>query len=116
MLDNAYAESCTADPRPFGVRGHAGPDEIVLVCTGEADVAAAPLLAHALTQMSGYGPARVSVDLSDLEFIDTHCLAIIFSASDQLRDRGAELVLRSPRPAVRRLLSILQREDLVENA
>ena len=115
MLDNAYAAICKAGPRAFSVNGHAGPGEIVLVFSGEADVAAAPLLAHALSRASSYGNTRVSVDLADLEFIDTHCLAIIFGAYDELRDRGADLVLRSPRPQVRRLLDILQRQDLIEN-
>jgi anti-anti-sigma regulatory factor len=31
-----------------------------------------------------------------------------------LRDRGGDLILHSPQPAVRRLLDILQREDLIE--
>jgi anti-sigma B factor antagonist len=114
MLDNAYAAICTTNPRAFSVNGHAGPGEIVLVFSGEADVTAAPLLAHALSRASSYGNTRISVDLADLEFIDTHCLAIIFGAHDELRDRGGDLVLRSPRPQVRRLLDILQRQDLIE--
>ena len=116
MLDNAYTGSCDAVPSPFSVSGHAELDEIVLVFTGDADVTAAPLLAHALSRASSYGHARVSIDLADLEFIDTHCLSIIFGAHDTLRDRGADLVLRSPRPQVRRLLDILARQDLIENS
>jgi anti-anti-sigma factor len=115
MLENAYAGSCEAVPSPFSVRSHLGPNEIVLVFKGEADVAAAPLVAHALTRACAYPHMRVSIDLAGLGFIDTHCLAIIFGAHDELRDGGAELVLRSPRPQVRRLLGILARQDLIEN-
>jgi len=115
MLDEAYAGSCESVPNLFRVTGHAGPNEVVLVFTGDADVSAAPLLAHALSQASWYRHARVAVDLADLDFIDTHCLQIIFGAHDELRNRGADLVLRSPRPPVRRLLDILQRQDLIEN-
>jgi len=115
MLENAYAGSCESVPNPFTVSGHARPNEIVLVFKGEADVAAAPLLEHALTRASAYPHMRVMIDLADVEFIDTHCLAIIFGVHDELRDRGAELVLRSPRPQVRRLLDILERQGLVEN-
>jgi anti-anti-sigma factor len=115
MLENAYAGSCESVPSPFSVSGHARPNEIVLVFKGEADVAAAPLVEHALTRASAYPHMRVLIDLADVEFIDTHCLAIIFGVHDELRDRGAELVLRSPRPPVRRLLDILGRQDLVDN-
>jgi anti-anti-sigma factor len=72
------------------------------------------LFAHALRQASENGHTRVAVDLADLEFIDTHCLSIIFGAHEKLRDRGADLVLRSPQPSVRRLLDILERQDLIE--
>jgi anti-anti-sigma regulatory factor len=99
MLENAYAGSCESVPSPFSVSGHARPNEIVLVFKGEADVAAAPLVEHALTRASAYPHMRVLIDLADVE----------------LRDRGAELVLRSPRPPVRRLLDILGRQDLVDN-
>jgi anti-anti-sigma factor len=115
MLDEAYASSCESVPDPFNVSGRAESNEVVLVLTGEADAVAAPLLAHALSQASRYRHARVAVDLADLDFIDTQCLAIIFGAQDALHDRGAELVLRSPRPSVRRLLGILERQDLIEN-
>jgi anti-anti-sigma factor len=115
MLDEMYAGSYEAVPNPFSVSGHAGTNEVVLVFTGEADVSAAPLVAHALAQASWYRHARVAVDLAGLEFIDSHCLEIIFGAHEELRDRGADLVLRSPQPSVRRLLDILERQDLIEN-
>lgn len=115
MLDEVYAGTSEALLDPFRVESHAGPNEVVLVFTGEADVSAAPLLAHALSQASWYRHARVAIELGDLEFIDAHCLAIIFDAHDELRERGADLVLRSPRPSVRRLLAILERRDLIEH-
>lgn len=114
MLDDAEPFSCQANPCALKVAAHSRRDEIVLVFSGEADVAAGPLLAHALTQASVHAPSRVAVDLSGLEFIDTHCLSIIFGTQDKLRARGADLVLRSPQPSVRRLLDILERQDLIE--
>ena len=116
MLDDAYTSACKAVPDAFSVNCHVSPDEYVLVLGGQADVAAGPVLADALSQASAYRHARVSVDLAGLEFIDAYCLAIIFGARDELRDRGTDLVLRSPRPPVRRLLDILARQDLIENA
>jgi len=114
MLNDSHALSCETVPSPLRVNGYAGTDEIVLWFRGEADASAAPLLAHALSQASSYPHTRVSVDMAELEFIDTCCLEILFRARDQLRERGADLVVRSPRPPVRRLLEILRKQDLIE--
>jgi anti-anti-sigma factor len=96
------------------VEAHSRTGEIILAFSGDADVSTAPLLAHALTQATDHGHARVTIDLTGLEFIDTHCLSLIFGAHERIRDAGAALVLRAPRPPVRRLLEILEREDLIE--
>ena len=114
MPDEAEPFACLAHPCALKVAAHARRDEIVLVFSGEADVAAAPLLTHALTQASVHAPERVAVDLSGLEFIDTHCLDIILGTQDKLRARGADLVLRSPQPSVLRMLQLLERQDLIE--
>ena len=115
MLDERNSWSCQTNPSALRVDAHTGRDEIVLAFTGEADPSTAPLLAHALRQASELGYARVAVDLVGLEFIDTHCLSIIFGTHEKLTDRGGDLVLRSPQPSVRRLLDILQRQDLIEH-
>jgi anti-anti-sigma factor len=114
MLDERNSWSCQTNPSALRVDAHTGRDEIVLAFSGEADPSTAPLLAHALRQASEIGHARVAVDLTGLEFIDTHCLSIIFGTHEMLQARGADLVLRSPQPPVRRLLEILQRQDLLE--
>jgi len=114
MLDERNTRSCPTTPSALRVAAHTTRDEIVLAFSGDADVYTAPLFAHALRQASENGHTRVAVDLADLEFIDTHCLSIIFGAHEKLRDRGADLVLRSPQPSVRRLLDILERQDLIE--
>lgn len=114
MLDAENFSSCETNPSALRVEAHTWHDEVVLAFSGEADVATAPLLARALTQASDNGRSRVTVDLSGLEFLDTYCLDIIFGARDKLRERGADLVLRSPHSSVRRILNILQRQDLIE--
>jgi anti-anti-sigma factor len=114
MLDSRNTRSCPTTPSALRVAAHTTRDEIVVAFSGDADVYTAPLFAHALTQASENGHTKVAVDLADLEFIDTHCLSIIFGAHEKLRDRGADLVLRSPQPSVRRLLDILERQDLIE--
>ena len=98
------------------VEAHSSHDELVLAFSGEADVSTSLVLAHALGQATELGHARVTIDLTGLEFIDTHCLSLIFGAHERIRDTGAELLLRAPQPPVRRLLDILERQDLIEPA
>jgi stage II sporulation protein AA (anti-sigma F factor antagonist) len=69
---------------------------------------------HTATQLSdALGPLhkdddirRVVLDLGRTGFIDSSGLRTILSADEQLRKRGATLVLRSPSDAVMRLLEI----------
>jgi len=86
----------------------------VLAFSGDADAAAGPLLTHALAQATANGHTRIALDLAELEFIDAHCLSILFDTQERLRELGGELILRSPPLSVRRLLDILEREDLIE--
>jgi anti-sigma B factor antagonist len=114
MLDDSPPFSCKEHPSALNISARASRDAIVLAFSGDADAAAGPLLAYALTQATAYGHTRIAVDLADLEFIDAYCLSILFETQEMLRDRGGDLVLRSPRPPVRRLLDILERQDLIE--
>jgi anti-anti-sigma factor len=114
MLDDSPPVSCKDHPSALSIDARTSRDALVLAFRGEADAAAAPLVSHALTQASTYGHRRIAIDLVDLEFIDTQCLSILFDAHELLRARGGDLVLLSPQPAVRRLLDILQRQDLIE--
>jgi anti-sigma B factor antagonist len=114
MRDNSLPFACKDHPCALNISASPSRDAIVLAFCGEADAAAGPLLSHALTQASAYGHTRIAIDLADLEFIDTHCLSILFDTHEMLRDHGGDLILLSPQPAVRRLLDILQREDLIE--
>lgn len=116
MVDTTNGSSFKPTPSALRVETCTRHDEIVLAFSGEADVATAPLLARALTQASENGHTRVTVDLGGLEFLDTFCLEIILETREKLRDRGADLVLRSPQSPVRRILDILQRQDLIERA
>lgn len=116
MLENASPGSPTTAHSSLSVDTHSDQCEIVLVMSGEADAANAPQLAHALNEASANGHTHIAVDLTDLAFIDTRCLGIIFGALDRLRERGVDLVLRAPQPSVRRLLDILHRQDTIEAA
>lgn len=114
MLDESPPFSCKDHPSALNISARAGRDAIVLAFSGEADAAAGPLLSHALTQATAFGHTRISIDLADLEFIDTHCLSILFDTHDALSASGGDLILCSPQPPVRRLLDILERQDLID--
>ena len=115
MHGDSPSFSCKDHPSALDIRARARRDAaLVLAFRGEADAAAGPLLAHALAQATTYGHTRIAIDLADLEFIDTHCLSILFDTHERLRECGGDLMLMSPQPAVRRLLEILRRHDLIE--
>jgi anti-anti-sigma factor len=114
MLDDSPPFSCKDHPSALQIDARTSGNALVLALRGEADAAAAPMVSHALTQASTNGHRRLAIDLADLEFIDSHCLSVLFDTHEILRNRGGDLVLRSPQPAVRRLLDILQRDDLIE--
>jgi anti-anti-sigma factor len=115
MSDDPLTFSCKDHPSALNIDARADRDEVVLVFSGEADAAAGPLLTHALARASANGHGRIAVDLAGLDFIDTHCLGILFDARERLKHRGTDLTLRCPQPPVRRLLDILRREDVIEH-
>jgi anti-sigma B factor antagonist len=101
-------------PPAFRVDVGEDPGTVVLALQGEADLATAPLLAQTLAQVSEDGSAPVVLDAARLEFIDACCLGVIANARALLRGQGRDLVVRSPGPLFRRVLSILEMEDLIE--
>ena len=115
MTDHSPAPfSCKDHPSALNIDARVSRDAIVLAFSGEADAAAGPLVSHALAQATAHGHTRIAIDLTDLEFIDAHCLSILFDTHETLRDAGGELTLMSPQPPVRRLIDILERQDLLE--
>ena len=88
---------------------------VLLALQGEADLATAPSLIEALERASTSGTAPVVLDAASLSFIDCYCLGLIASTRVLLREGSRELAVRSPSPFVRRLLSLLELEDLIEH-
>jgi anti-anti-sigma factor len=84
----------------------------VLRLSGEVDVSNAAVLAGALKSASN-GQEALLVDVSRLEFIDVAGVRTIHSASEALIGRGGEMVLLSPRPAVRKTIALLGADGFV---
>ena len=72
---------------------------------GELDMATADRLREALVRL-GDGTELVTVDLSELTFIDSTGLSVLISALKRVRQQGGDMALRSPSPGTRKVLEI----------
>ena len=73
---------------------------------GELDMSTAPQLRDELARLASSGAGIVTLDLSDLAFIDSTGLSVLITALKLLRQHGGELALRSPTPGTRKVLEI----------
>jgi anti-sigma B factor antagonist len=80
-------------------------DACVVRLGGELDLYNAPQVREALTRANQGSPARVVVDLSEVEFIDSTALGVLIEARTRLDNRRAFL-LAAPGLEPRRALEI----------
>lgn len=73
---------------------------------GELDMSTAPRLREELLRVVADGARMVTVDLSELAFIDSTGLSVLITGLKRLREQGGEMALRSPTPGTRRVLEI----------
>lgn len=73
---------------------------------GELDMSTAPKLRDELLRLVTDGATMVTVDLSELAFVDSTGLSVLITGLKRLRQKGGELALRSPTPGTRRVLEI----------
>lgn len=78
----------------------------VVRLSGELDLATAPGLAEQLLGLSSQGVRTVTVDLAELDFIDSTGLSVLVVALKHLRDQGGDLTLQSPKPGALKVLEI----------
>ena len=79
-----------------------------MVATGEIDLYTAPRLHSELAAViaSAAPASRVVVDMSGVEFCDSTGMNVLLSCLRQARERGSELELAAPRPAVKKILRV----------
>jgi anti-sigma B factor antagonist len=78
----------------------------VTIC-GEIDLYTAPRLHGELAAVLAEGmPARVVIDMSGVEFCDSTGMNVLLSCLRRARERGGELEIAAPRPAVRKILQV----------
>ena len=78
----------------------------VVQVRGELDLSTAPRLEEQLVSLADAGVLDVTVDLADLDFIDSSGLQALVAGLKRLRARGGDLGLRSPRPSTLKVLEI----------
>jgi anti-sigma B factor antagonist len=83
----------------------------VLAVAGEIDLATAPELRRALSEVLADGSNEVTVDLSAVVFIDATGIGALVAAAHQAQGAGRRLSLRAPSHQVRRILEVIDLED-----
>jgi anti-anti-sigma factor len=82
------------------------PHAIRLRLAGELDLASAPRLEHQLEELLGDDIRRVTIDLRDLQFLDSAGLRALLVAHRRLTESGRELLLGPGPQAVQRLFEL----------
>lgn len=77
-----------------------------LVLAGELDLANAKSLAAALEQAESAGDGPLTIDLSELEFIDSTGIAVLVAAYRRLDGSARLCLIPSRASAVRRVMSL----------
>jgi len=84
----------------------------VVTVAGAVDVNSCRTLREELVHLIDGGVTTVVLDLEHMEFVDSTGLDVLVGAQKRLRQRGGELVLRSPRPAARKVLEITRLDSV----
>ena len=88
-------------------------DDAVVTLSGELDISTSPDLQDALAELTD-AKRKVTVDLSELEFIDSTGLAALLGAHKDLTEHGGVLELRHPSRMVVNLVQITGLDDVFE--
>lgn len=95
---------------------------VVLRPAGRLNMVAAPAMREAIASVVNGGKARVAVDLSGVDFIDSSGLGALISGLKSTRQAGGDLRIAGANDQVKLVLSLTNLErvltpyDTVENA
>jgi anti-anti-sigma factor len=88
--------------------------EVCLVASGELDLATLAPLREALEIALGYRPARVTLDLRRVDFIDARSAGVIAITAARIDEWDGTIALRHPKAPVRRVLRLCRLDHLLE--
>ncbi|MGH3628292.1 MAG: STAS domain-containing protein [Sciscionella sp.] len=82
-------------------------DAPVVQVHGDVDLNTAPTLAHQMAHVAERCPERLVLDLTDVGIFDARGVAVLVSIRQLLPDH-CSIVLRRPRPLVRKVLEVTE--------
>ncbi len=89
-------------------------DVWILKLNGNVDLNSAHLMwftdnsASLLKELMQARVKKLSIDLTNLEFIDSHGLRVLLNAHKEFSSENIQIVLQNPNPHLKRLLRIMQ--------
>ena len=101
-------------PVALRISASAGADGPVVTLSGEADLTTTELLREMLATQLGTGARLVTVDASELSYLDSASLRVLVLAARALQARHGTLVFACPQPLVARLLEITGADRLLD--
>jgi anti-sigma B factor antagonist len=101
--------STQVPPHPFHVNVDDRGRVVVVHVKGEVDAATAPRVGDAVNRLLVRG-RRVVLELSEVDFMDLHGLAVMMRATRRARADGGHFSISSPSPCVRRLVGLVHAE------
>ena len=84
---------------------------VLLALSGELDVVSAPVLEQRLREALAEPGAHVTLDLSDLEFVDSAGVSVLIKAKQDAESRGSTLVLARATAQVHRVFALVGLAD-----
>lgn len=82
-------------------------DQVILSLSGEIDLYTAPRLQAELgAALTAGDQPHIVVDMSGVDFCDSTGMNVLLAAHRSARERGGDLTLTAPRPAVRKILQV----------
>ncbi|HJE57087.1 MAG TPA: STAS domain-containing protein [Nocardiopsis listeri] len=81
-------------------------DVVVVTVGGEIDLYTAPQLRDELVGSLEEGTRRLLVDMSRTEFCDSTGISVLLAAMKRAREKGGDLEIVAPRPAVMKVLEV----------
>lgn len=84
---------------------------MTLALSGELDVVSSPQLEQCLDELLAESHARVTLDLSELAFVDSAGVSVLIKARQQAESNGRTLVLGRPTEQVHRVFALVGLAD-----
>jgi anti-sigma B factor antagonist len=100
------SDELTGPGPPFGVTVQHVEGRVVVLLAGELDLATAPRLRDHLALFSESGQNEITLDLADLDFIDSTGLSVLVMAYTRAQASGGGMAIRNPPAAVMRIFEI----------